>query len=71
MLSTNDSVSNNEDCMKDPTMTWWGAKKRDSKAIMSDSELLDYFEGRLATAPDCGSQNCNCLSILLIPSLIT
>ena len=71
MLSTNDSVSNNEDCMKDPTMTWWGAKKRDSKAIMSDGELLDYFEGRLATAPDCGSQNCNCLSILLIPSVIT
>ena len=71
MLTTNDPVSNNEDCMKDPTMTWWGAKKRDSKAVISDSELLDYIKGRLATAPHCGSQNCNCLSILLLPSVIT
>ena len=73
MLSTNNPISNNEEnCINDSTMTWWGAiKQSSSKAVTSNSELLDYFQGRLVTAADCGSQNCNWLNVLLLLSILT
>lgn len=51
--------------------TWWKVKKWKWKALISNSNLLDYFEGRLYKASLCGNiVCCNCLSILLLPTAV-
>ena len=47
----------------DASMTCWGPIKRKGKVIMSDLDLLNYYETKLGSGKSCSCQG-DCLRIL-------